>query len=417
MPQTFPDFPLADADKCVKCALCLPHCPTYLQTRDEGESPRGRIALMQGFAIGALAITPRLVAHLDHCLACRACEAVCPADVPYGKLIDATRLEFVRQGHGGEPPAVRLFAACMRRPTLLRTLHGFLWFTQRLGLLRLAVISPRLARLVKLLPRLSAPHRWRDVYAPPQENAQEVALFLGCIARVTQPAVTQASISVLNALGYRVRIPERQVCCGALDQHAGRSTQAAALALKNLDAFDTGTGAPLLHTASGCGATLSEYPLLVADARAAGFSARTRDISSFLTSQSRLGQIQFKPWQARMLVHSPCTLKNVLKADKAVAELLRCIPGLRVEMLPAGTGCCGAAGAHVLTQAQTADQLADAIAAAVERTRPDVLVTANVGCALHLRAALQRRGLGIPLLHPVEILARQLADENKKMAL
>lgn len=417
MPQTFPDFPLADADKCVKCALCLPHCPTYLQTRDEGESPRGRIALMQGFAIGALAITPRLVAHLDHCLACRACEAVCPADVPYGKLIDATRLEFVRQGHGGEPPAVRLFAACMRRPTLLRTLHGFLWFTQRLGLLRLAVISPRLARLVKLLPRLSAPHRWRDVYAPPQENAQEVALFLGCIARVTQPAVTQASISVLNALGYRVRIPEGQVCCGALDQHAGRSTQAAALALKNLDAFDTGTGAPLLHTASGCGATLNEYPLLVADARAAGFSARTRDISSFLTGQSRLGQIQFKPWQARMLVHSPCTLKNVLKADKAVAELLRCIPGLRVEMLPAGTGCCGAAGAHVLTQAQTADQLADAIAAAVERTRPDVLVTANVGCALHLRAALQRRGLGIPLLHPVEILARQLADENKKMAL
>ncbi len=413
MPQTFPDFPLADADKCVKCALCLPHCPTYLQTRDEGEAPRGRIALMQGFASGALPITPRLMAHLDRCLACRACEAVCPADVPYGKLIDATHLEFVRQGHG-EPPAVRLFAACMRRPTLLRALHGFLWFAQRLGLPRLAVISPRLTRLVKALPRLSAPHRWRDVYAPPQENAQEVALFLGCIARVTQPAVTQAGISVLNALGYRVRIPQGQVCCGALDQHAGRPAQAAALASKNLDAFDTDTGTPLLHTASGCGATLNEYPLLVTDARAAGFSARTRDISSFLTGQSRLGQIQFKPWQARVLVHSPCTLKNVLKADKAVAGLLRCIPGLHVETLPTGTGCCGAAGAYMLTQAQTADHLADTIAAAVERIRPDALVTANVGCALHLRAALQRRGLGTPLLHPVEILARQLAD---KMAL
>src|SRR5690349_23402530 len=91
MGAALPNFPLADADKCVKCALCLPHCPTYRVTRDEGESPRGRIALMQGLATGALKPTPRLAAHLDHCLSCRACEAVCPAEVPYGRLIDAAR--------------------------------------------------------------------------------------------------------------------------------------------------------------------------------------------------------------------------------------------------------------------------------------------------------------------------------------
>ena len=57
MHQASTAFPLADADKCVKCALCLPHCPTYRESLDEGESPRGRIALMQGFATGALDIT------------------------------------------------------------------------------------------------------------------------------------------------------------------------------------------------------------------------------------------------------------------------------------------------------------------------------------------------------------------------
>ncbi len=129
-------FPLADADKCVKCALCLPHCPTYRQSLDEGESPRGRIALMQGLATGALEITPALSGHLDRCLACRACEAVCPAEVPYGKLIDAARALLIQRGHR-ENMLVRLLAVCMRHPLLLRLMHFKLWLTQKFGLLKL----------------------------------------------------------------------------------------------------------------------------------------------------------------------------------------------------------------------------------------------------------------------------------------
>ncbi len=416
MSQPLPDFPLADADKCVKCALCLPHCPTYLNTLDEGESPRGRIALMQGFATGALEITPQLTDHLDRCLACRACEVVCPAEVPYGKLIDATREEFVRHGHK-ETLATRLFAVCMRHPALLRCLHLALWFAQSLGLHNLAFVSPRLDRLTKLLPKISVPHRWHGVNQPRAGGEQEVELFLGCIARVTQPGVTEASIRILNTLGYSVHIPEGQVCCGALDQHAGRSKHAATLVRKNLDTFHTDTNAPLLNTASGCGATLAEYPFLVNDPRAKAFSARSCDISSFLLHAHRLSQIQFKPWNATVLVHSPCTLKNVLKTDKAVAELLRCIPELRVETLPASTGCCGAAGSYVLNEPETADSLADHIVAMVEKIGPTVLVTSNVGCALHLQTALQRHGLDIPLLHPIEILARQLPDQADAQAL
>src|SRR5579859_3655762 len=122
MARPLPDFPLADADKCVKCALCLPHCPTYRVTLDEGESPRGRIALMQGLATGALDATPRLAAHLDHCLACRACEAVCPAEVPYGRLIDSARQVLTSRGRG-EPLGARAFASLMSQPALQRLTH------------------------------------------------------------------------------------------------------------------------------------------------------------------------------------------------------------------------------------------------------------------------------------------------------
>jgi glycolate oxidase iron-sulfur subunit len=406
MPQVMPQFPLSDADKCVKCALCLPHCPTYRESLDEGESPRGRIALMQGMATGALTVTHTLTGHLDRCLDCRACEAVCPAEVPYGKLIDAARRELLRHGHS-EPLMTRWFAWWMRSPVRLRVLHVALRCAQRIGLPELAAISPRFGRLAGLLPSVSRPRRWRPLYAA-SENSADVQLFLGCIARVVQPEATAASIRVLNALGYSVRLPEHQTCCGALDLHAGRSEQAAALARKNLEAFTPNDDRPLLHTASGCGATLAEYPLLVNTAGAAKFSARAHDFCEFVAQAPRLQQIQFRSWPARVLVHNPCTLKNVLKSERYVEQVLRRIPGLHVEVLPAATGCCGAAGSYVLNEPQIADRLAEQTVDAIAARSPDAVVTSNVGCALHLRPALQRRRLDIPVLHPAELLVRQL---------
>ncbi len=405
-------FPLADADKCVKCALCLPHCPTYRIALDEGESPRGRIALMQGFASGALAMTPALRSHLDHCLACRACETVCPAQVPYGKLIDAAHALLLQ--HGQRPSiSVRLFGACMRNPFLLRSLHVCLWLVQQLGLLRLASLSARLRRLTNMLPWVAAPHRWQSVYTSSQDTGKEVQLFLGCVARISQPGVNGASIRMLNELGYSVRIPETQGCCGALDQHAGRVPQAAAAAFRNLTAFGADPAVPLLHTASGCGASLGEYPQLVADPRAALFSKRCHDISEFLATQENLGQLRFRPLATTVVLHTPCTLKNVLKSGKAVEQLLRHIPEMDLRVLPDSSGCCGAAGSYVLSEPVISDRLVDDLIAAVRQSAAEYLLTSNVGCSLHLAAALRRHGLRVRVLHPVELMAMQLPDTRQ----
>lgn len=78
---------LRDADACVKCGACLPVCPTYAHTRHEADSPRGRIVLVQGFSTGHVPADAALAAHLDGCLQCRACETVCPAQVPIVRVI------------------------------------------------------------------------------------------------------------------------------------------------------------------------------------------------------------------------------------------------------------------------------------------------------------------------------------------
>ena len=407
-----PAFPLADADKCVKCALCLPHCPTYRVAKDEGESPRGRIALMQGMATGALELTPRLVAHLDQCLACRACEAVCPAEVPYGKLIDAGRAELRRRGHG-EALQARLFGFFMRGRLRRHLLQGLLRLSDKTGLhgflLRSGPASIR--RLVKLLPAVPKPRRWDAVYTPRKAREQKVSLFLGCVADISQPQVTASAIALLNAIGIEVHIPKAQGCCGALDQHAGRPDKAAALARRNLQAF--AGEMPILGTASGCTASLVEYEQ-VAGAEAKGFASRVEDISAWLAQDRILPKIEFKPWNAKALVQAPCTQRNVLKTEKAGFELLKLIPGLKVKAIPASMGCCGAAGSYMLTEAEKADAFADAYAAHIREQKADLLITSNVGCAMHLRAALARHGVRIPVLHPIEVLALQLPDSMYK---
>src|SRR6186997_1721824 len=83
-----------DYDKaltCIHCGLCLASCPTYLETGNENDSPRGRIYLMRAIQNGQLELVPETVRHIDLCLGCRACEAVCPSGVQYGGLLESTR--------------------------------------------------------------------------------------------------------------------------------------------------------------------------------------------------------------------------------------------------------------------------------------------------------------------------------------
>ena len=90
---------LKDADLCVKCGMCLPHCPTYQKTNNENESPRGRIALIQAWANNYLPASDKLINHIDNCLLCRSCETICPTAVPYAKLIDNFRTQQTTRKH------------------------------------------------------------------------------------------------------------------------------------------------------------------------------------------------------------------------------------------------------------------------------------------------------------------------------
>lgn len=370
-----PDRLLALADRCVQCGLCLPACPTYGLEKSEAESPRGRIALVRAWTLGTIEPTVTADGHLDHCLGCRNCEAVCPAGVQYGELlVEARHRQRLRRGGGWRQEAVEWLAA---RPRLL---EGLLGLYRRL--------YPALPMSLRRLPR---PPSKPTPQPPPVPLTESAGLFVGCIARPYEHDLRSAMARLGAATGIRIEIPATQSCCGALHAHAGNAGNSAQLAAINRAAFSGCS--TVLTLASGCheavGAALSG-------------TATTTDAIVFL--QQRAENLHFQPSRERVALHLPCTQRNVVKSVAALRALLARVPGLDVVELGAGHGCCGAAGTQMLLDPKRANAFRQPLIDQFERSGATRLLSANIGCRLHLANATSK-----PVQHPLEFLAACLA--------
>ncbi|MFZ5638468.1 MAG: (Fe-S)-binding protein [Pseudomonadota bacterium] len=371
-PRT-PDL-LALADRCVQCGLCLPSCPTYRLEGLETESPRGRIALVRAWEQGTRAPTATGEAHLDACLGCRRCEAVCPADVRFDALLTAARTrQRARRRPGTRQRAIEWVTA---RPRVLEALlRGY------------RIVWPLLPPAARPLPRPPAPATAARP-AEPTPTDGRAALFLGCVARGYETSLHAAIHRLGAACGVAIDVPRGQTCCGSLHAHAGDASRADALAAANRAAF--AGSQPVLTLASGCHDTVG-----------AALGARTRDAIEFFAL--RADRLRFAPCPERVALHLPCTQRNVVRSDDALRRLLARVPALEVVELDAGFGCCGAAGAAMLTAPERAARFRQPLIDAIAASGASRLLSANIGCRLHLAG-----GAGVPVLHPLEFLAECL---------
>lgn len=384
---------LDEADRCVKCGLCLPVCPTYRLAATEAESPRGRIALIQGLLQGTLDRAAGLERHLDSCLGCRACEAACPSGVRYGALIDGTRARLRRPRSLGR----RALLALASRPRWLAAASAV---ARGLGLRRVAGLLPDpVGRWLRLVAPAPGPAP-RALATSPAASRRRVGIFLGCVAREADGPVHRATARLLAALGYEVVCPTEQGCCGAMHRHAGLAKRAGQLAEANRRAFSGQGLNAVLVSATGCGAVLREP----ADGQAAGDVPPALDVLRFLAGAD-WSTLEARARPLRVAVHLPCSARDAGLALGDLLGLLARIPGLEAVPLGPTPGCCGAAGTYLLHHAGTADALREPVLDAIAASAADVVATANTGCAMHLRAGLAARGLPVRVAHPVELLA------------
>ncbi|HVF51907.1 MAG TPA: heterodisulfide reductase-related iron-sulfur binding cluster [Pyrinomonadaceae bacterium] len=426
----------AEEDKllaCVHCGLCLEACPTYVQTGDENDSPRGRIYLMRAVAEERLGADSRaFTRHIDRCLGCRACESACPAGVEYGQLLEAARSDIAQRGtpEGWTSRTLRfLLRHVWLHPARLRFALASARALRDTGLARLA-LKLRIARLVSeraefalMLLDSSSPSdaikRSRaSVTSRTESSAHDVSqhalLFEGCVMEGLFARVNRATARVLEANGCRTSAPREQVCCGALHAHAGDLEGARTLARRNVEAFDVQTQDTIVTNAGGCGAMLVSYGHLLRDdpryaARAAAFSRRVRDISQQLEST---GIRRGAPLdEARATYDAACHLLYGQRAAVAPVEMLRAVSGIEFVPLEQSDVCCGGAGVYNLLEPELSKRVLDEKLAHIKATGAQILATGNPGCHMQIGAGARGAGLPLSICHPVELL-----DESYRRA-
>jgi glycolate oxidase iron-sulfur subunit len=420
IPGTLPIY--EDFARCVHCGLCLNHCPTYRLWHLEGDSPRGRIRQMFQVEQGEQTVSDAFVEHIDKCLDCRACETVCPSGVEYGKLVEHARARIEKEYK--RPFLTRLtrdfvFRKLLPFPARIRFAANLLKLYQRSGLQSLARGSGilkllGLAERERLLPRIDSDYFYEQIgktFPARGVKRARVAFFAGCIANVTFTKLNEATIRVLTANGCEVVVPNEQLCCGALASHAGVRETARELARKNIAAFGSGDFDAFVTNAAGCGSTLKEYDhLFSADepdhAGAVAFRDKMRDVTEFLASLGLTAGLESLP--VRITYQDSCHLLHGQKVREAPRKLMKAIPGVEFVELPYTDICCGSAGIYNVTQTEASMELLTEKMAYAKDTGAAIIVTANPGCLLQLRAGSEIHGTGQEVVHVMELLDRAL---------
>jgi len=435
------DLDYSVVQQCMHCGMCLPTCPTYMETKLERNSPRGRISLMRAIADGKLEAKKQFADEMYFCLGCLACETACPAGVDYTQLFEMARAEAERSP-AEQSPLRKLF-----RWLLLGVLFGKQWRLRLVGRLlywyRVSGLQAMdRATVYKLLPkslrsleaktpivqRHFSPDLIKELELPggtgsrPSADGQEavppkyrVGLLTGCVQDLLYSNVNKDTADVLRANGCTVITPHAQGCCGSLHAHNGEYEMAKDFARSLLDQFDLDSLDAIITNAAGCGSHLKHFDRLLKDdpkyaAKAAQWSEKVRDISEFLV------EIDFRPPQksattAPVTYHDACHLCHGQKITAQPRELLARIPGLEIKPLAESMWCCGSAGIYNLIQPEMADKLLQRKVDHIAATGATIVATGNPGCLLQIQNGLRQRGLNVDAVHPVSLLAQSYRAE------
>jgi glycolate oxidase iron-sulfur subunit len=301
---------------------------------------------------------------------------------------------------------------------LLRLNFDLLRFYQACGLQKLVrasgilnLVPGHLSELDQLMPdiRQKRHHvKLGSVFPAEGERRHRVGLLTGCVMNEIFGDVNQATIRVLQKNGCEVAVPSAQGCCAALHCHAGMMDMARPMARKNIEAFEAAEVEAIISNASGCGAKLKEYGMLLEDDaefddRAKRFSEKVKDITSFLDSLP--GLTQPGTLRVRVAYDDPCHLLHAMKVSQPPRRLLKSIPGLELVELATPEQCCGSAGIYNITNHELSMRILQRKIDDIRRAKAEVVATGNPGCIMQISYGLKKAGIRqTEVMHPVELL-------------
>ncbi len=397
--------------RCVHCGFCTATCPTYVLLGDELDSPRGRIYLIKDMLENEKPANAQVVKHIDRCLSCLSCMTTCPSDVHYMHLVDHARkhIEETYTRPRGDRWLRQLLAMVLPSPALFRLALLGAWLARPFAKLlpahgQLGRVRAMLVLAPARLP-LPSPVDRPQVFAAEGPRRMRVALLNGCAQQVLAPEINEATIRLLTRHGAEVVVTRGAGCCGALTHHMGMERLALDAARKNVDAWSRELDGPELDAvvinASGCGTTVKDYGFMLREdpayaGKAAAISAITKDITEVISDLGLMPAVA--DTDLVVAYHAACSLQHGQRIT-AQPKALLAQAGFTVRDVPEGHLCCGSAGTYNILQPEIATRLRDRKVAHIERVRPDVIASGNIGCLTQIAA-----GTAIPLVHTAALL-------------
>ena len=360
-------------ESCVHCGFCLATCPTYQLLGDELDSPRGRIYLIKS-ALEQNQFSLKSLSHMDRCLTCRSCETTCPSGVEYGQLLEIGR-------------------------DLMESKRGKLQALFRY-VVRKTLLTPFIFRPLGYFYRHS---KISSKSVKPEKIDAKVLLIAGCVQPSLAPNINHSIKNILSKLNVEVLETSQAQCCGALDQHLAASSDAMKKVKRNIDIWtqklESGFDS-IISSASGCGVMLKDYPKLFKSSdpyfqKALFVSSKTKDIAEFLATKD-LSALHLS--EINVTYHEPCTMQHGQELSGLVESILSQFGYIKKTVKDSHI-CCGSAGAYSIFESKISNQLRNNKIENLNASQPNMIVTSNIGCLMHLQ-----KGSSIPVKHWVELL-------------
>lgn len=409
-----------ELSKCSKCGFCQAFCPVYAVTGREPEVARGRNVQLLAVLKGELSIS-EIEPALSTCLLCRACVPSCFTGVKTDELIRAGRESFVNAKRGGVAQKM-VFNSILPYPARVALLLKIVFFFKRIGFAslanRLGILPERLRIADSLMDDVSKrfmrfrPSPYPSTHPGINTSGVKVAWFKSCGFNYLLPAAGEATIKIIEGLGYEVVIPDNN-CCGLPPYAHGYTEAARKLARKNIEALERYE--IVLTECGSCSSFLKGYAELLSDdpeyaERAKSLSGRVVDSNEFFFKHLNLhpSSLSLHPSALRVTYHDPCHLSRYQDITREPREIIKSIPGIEFVELPEADWCCGGAGTYSITNNEISMKILERKINNIKKTGADIVATSCPACMIQLSYGLRREGLNIRVMHVNQLLALSL---------
>jgi glycolate oxidase iron-sulfur subunit len=391
-----PSYIINLTSQCVMCGICIPSCPTYQISQDENRSPRGRISLIQALEQNKITLTDNVKSHLDSCLQCLTCQAICPSQVNYSEIISYIHEKnFTKSLFSLNLSHLILINKYFRKSFII--INNLLIQFNLLSTLKRIALKLQI-KSIQLLPEKTI--QLPDLLVKPQYTDQ-ISLFSGCASSLFNSQLTQQCCYLFEKIKVSIVYNDTDNCCGAIYKKQG-DIRALNQLTEKVNAFYSSND-KLVSLNSTC----SGYMQRTSKDR----NYQVSDIISVLANDywQRIINIKFNPFPFKILFHQSCSMRNILKSQQDCYQLLQLIPKIEITHF-LQSNCCGAAGNYMFTQADLAEEIAQPYIDYIIKENIRYMVSTDISCSLHIKQQLNQQNYQLEVFHPVSLLYKQLAD-------